>query len=123
MRATVHTLEAVIGTLILLVGVMSVYPAEEKTDFYFSDEGYNCLRYLDESGLLRSYVYGGLTDELNNSLRNCLPPIAGYMFKVCSTYPCMETLPSDRSVFLSSYLISGEKVYEPRVINVWLWLK
>ena len=37
MRATVHTIEAVIGTLILVVGVMSIYPISESRDFYFSD--------------------------------------------------------------------------------------
>jgi len=123
MKATVHTLEAVIGTLILLAGVMSIYPISERNDYYFSDDGYKCLRYLDEGGLLRNYVYSGMTDELNNSLRACLPQTAGYDFKVCQTASCTTSLPQDRSVFLSSYLLSGEKSYDPRIINIWLWLK
>jgi len=123
MKATIHTIEAVIGTLILLVGVMSIYPVEERTSFYFSDDGYSCLRYLDDSGLLRNYVYNDMIVELNNSLRNCLPQIASYTFKICRTTSCITTLPSDRSIFLSSYLLSGDNAYDKRIINVWLWLK
>ena len=123
MKATIHTVEAVIGTLILLVGVMSIYPMEGSSDFYFSDEGYNCLRYLDESGSLRNYVYNDMTAEMNTSLYNCLPKITGYTFRICSATPCATSLPANKSVFLSSYLVSGENSYSPRIINLWLWLK
>jgi hypothetical protein len=122
MKATVHTIEAVIGTLILIVGVMSIYPVNESRGFYFSDEGYSCMEYLDEAGLLRNYVYNGMTDEMNSSLRDCLPQVADYDFKICSTTSCVTTLPTDKSIFLSSYLLSGEKNYEPRIVNLWLWL-
>ena len=123
MRATVHTIEAVIGTLILLVGVMTIYPMNEGNDFYFSENGYNCLKYLDDSGQLRNYVYNGLTTDMNTSLRECLPQVTGYTFKICATADCSETLPTDRSVFLSSYLLSGQKNYDPRIINLWVWLE
>lgn len=123
MRATIHTIEAVIGTLILLVGVMSIYPIGGSTEIQFSETGHDCLKYLDDSGLLRNYVYAGMTDQLNNSLGLCLPQIAGYTFKICSTLPCTETVPADRSVFLSSYLLSGEKKYDARIINLWVWLE
>ena len=123
MRATIHTVEAVIGTMILLVGVMSIFPVQERTEFYFSDDGYSCLRYLDDSGLLRNYVYNGLMGELNSTLAACLPQITGYTFKICQAAPCIDTLPSDRSVFLSSYVLSGDKTYDKRIVNLWLWLK
>jgi hypothetical protein len=127
MKATFHTIEAIIGTLILLAGVMSIYPIEEKREFYFSDQGYDCLEYLDQQGLLRHYVYNSLNDELNNSLRSCLPPISGYTFEICSTMPCITSLPTDRSTFLSTYLIAGNNKgtpsYDPRIVNLWMWLK
>ena len=123
MKATVHTIEAVIGTLILMVGVMSIYPVTESRDFYFSEEGYDCMKYLDDAGLLRNYVYNSMMDELNSSLRDCLPQVARYEFKVCPTPDCITTLPSDKSVFLSSYILSGEESYDPRIVNIWMWLK
>lgn len=127
MRGTIHTIEAIIGALILLVGVMSIYPIEEPREFYFSDQGYNCLKYLDQKGLLRYYIYNDLIDDLNNSLKDCLPPISDYTFKICSTPSCTTTISSNKSIFLSSYLIAGEnKVttnYDPRLINLWIWSK
>jgi hypothetical protein len=127
MKATVHTIEAIIGTLILLVGVMSIYPVEDRQEFYFSDEGYDCLRYLDQEGMLRYYVYNSMVDELNNTLRSCLPGISDYTFEICSSLSCTATLPADKSTFLSSYLIAGENKdttnYDPRIINLWMWLK
>jgi hypothetical protein len=127
MKATVHTIEAIMGTLILLVGVISIYPIEERQEFYFSDEAYDCLKYLDNEGLLRYYIYNNLVDDLNNTLRSCLPGISDYTFQICSSLPCTTTLPSDKSTFLSSYLIAGENKatinYDPRIINVWVWLK
>jgi hypothetical protein len=127
MKATIHTIEAIIGTLILLVGVMSIYPIEEREEFYFSDEGYDCLNYLDQKGLLRYYVYNNMLDDLNNSLRSCLLGISDYTFQICSSLPCTATIPTDRSTFLSSYLIAGENKnetnYDPRMINLWMWLK
>ena len=125
MRATIHTIEAIIGAVILLVGVMSIYPIEETKEFYFSDQGYNCLKYLDQKGLLRYYVYHDLNDKLNNGLRACLPPISDYTFKICSTPSCISnSIPSDKSTFLSSYLIAGNSSnYDRRLINLWIWLK
>ena len=123
MKATIHTIEAIIGTLILLVGVMSIYPISDGEDVYLSEDGYNCLKYLDDSGQLRNYVYNGLITEINNSLRDCLPQVTGYTFKICATMDCSETLPIDRSIFLSSYLLSGQKSYDPKIINLWVWMK
>jgi hypothetical protein len=127
MKATVHTIEAIIGTLILLVGVTAIYPIQEVGEPYFSDEGYTCLKYLDQEGLLRYYVYNNLTDSLNNSLKSCLPSIAAYTFNLCSSIPCSAELPPDKSTFLSSYLLAGDNMapasYEPRIINLWMWLK
>ena len=127
MKATVHTIEAIIGTLILLVGVMSIYPIQETEEFYFSDEGYRCLEHLDQEGLLRYYVYNNLINDMNNSLRSCLPGISDYTFQICPSLPCTATFPSNKSTFLSSYLIAGDNKastnYDPRIINLWVWLK
>ncbi len=127
MKATFHTIEAIIGTLILLVGVMSIYPIQDNEEIYFSDEGYECLKYLDQSGLLRYYVYNNLLNELNSTIRSCLPGITDYTFQICSSLPCTAGLPTDRSTFLSSYLIAGMNKgavnYDPRMVNLWVWSK
>ncbi|MFH0928736.1 MAG: hypothetical protein V1818_00060 [Candidatus Aenigmatarchaeota archaeon] len=122
MKATMYTIEAVIGTLILLIGVISIFPLEQEGEFQFSYHGYDCLKYLDDAGVLRRYAYNGMNAELNSSLYNCLPRTAGYAFKICSSSPCIETLP-EKDVVLSSYLVSGETTYDPRIINLWVWSK
>ena len=123
MRATIHTIEAIIGTLILLIGVTSIYPIQGTEEPYFSDDGYSCLEYLDQQGLLRDYVHNNLTDSLNSSLESCLPPITEYTFKICESIPCTTDIPTDESVFLSSYVIAGGINYEPRIVNLWVWLE
>jgi len=130
MRGTIHTIEAIIGALILLVGVMSIYPIEETREFYFSDQGYDCLKYLDQKGLLRYYIYNDLVDDLDDSLRSCLPLIADYKFQICSTLPCISPGEGPKGVRIikrSSYLIAGENKattnYDPKLINLWIWLK
>ena len=124
MKATAHTIEAIIGTLILLVGIISIYPIEDRQEFYFSDEGYNCLEYMDQQGLLRQYIYNNMADSMNSSLRSCLPGIADYTFEICSSLPCTTGLPENKTTFLSSYLIAGESGnYDPRIINLWMWLR
>jgi hypothetical protein len=123
MRATVHTIEAIIGTLILLVGVISIYPIEDRQEFYFSDQSHNCLKYMDQQGLLRHYAYNNMIDSLNSSLRSCLPGISDFTFQICSTLPCTTTLPANKTTFLSSYLLAGESDYDTRIISLWVWLR
>jgi hypothetical protein len=101
---------------------MSIFPMESSEEFQFSDQGYQCLKYLDDAGLLRRYAYAGLTTDLNNSLYACLPKTADFVFKVCSSMPCAEPLPQG-DIVLSSYIMSGEISYDPKVINLWLWSK
>ncbi|MBN2202624.1 MAG: hypothetical protein JW700_00335 [Candidatus Aenigmarchaeota archaeon] len=122
MKATMYTVEAVMGTLILLIGVISIFPIEQSSEFVFSDHGYNCLKQLDASGDLRYYAYNSMNSELNTSLYECLPKTSNYTFKVCSSSPCTENLP-DGNIVLSSYVMRGYLTYEPRIINLWVWLK
>ena len=65
-----------------------------------------------------------MSTELNGSLKDCLPPTADFKFKVCSTVNCVDTtVPYDKAVYLSSYLIAGENTYNKRLINIWIWSK
>ena len=123
MRATIHTIEAVVGTLILLLGVTTIHPIDGQSSLQFSDDAYSCLSYLDESGYLRLYAYNNMTADLNASIGQCLPKVLSYDFAVCDSEPCSKSLPSEKSVFLSSYMLSGKDSYEPLTIKLWVWLK
>jgi len=123
MKAMLYTVEAILGALLVLIGIMSIFPIQQQKEMIFSDVGYSCLNYLDQKGFLRHYAVNDLITELNNSLKNCLPSVTEFNFKICSSSDCKESTPTDKNVYLSSYIIAGENSYDKRLINLWVWLK
>jgi hypothetical protein len=123
MKAMLYTIEAILGAIIVLIGIMSIFPIQQQEEMIFSDVGYSCLSYLDQGGFLRYYAVNDMTTELNNSLKNCLPAVTEFKFKICSSSDCKESTPTNKNVYLSSYIIAGENSYNKRLINLWVWLK
>jgi hypothetical protein len=124
MKAILYTLEAIFGAVLILVGIMFIYPTQQQTEISFSEVSYNCFKQLDQTGLLRNYATNSMITELNNSLRECLPPITDFKFKICETSDCVDiSVPYDKPVYLSSYLIAGDTSYNRKLINLWVWSK
>lgn len=124
MKGVLHTVEAVLGVMIILLGVIMVYPIRAKTEVQLSEIGYVCLKELDQEGTLKYYVENDLTFDLNTSLRNCIAQIADFTFEICDTAVCNpNTVPDDKEIFVSNYLVSGYETYEANLVSVWLWLK
>jgi len=122
MKGMMHTLEAVLGSVLVLVGIMMIFPVQQVSEINFSEVGYSCLNYLDQNGLLRYYAINNMNTELNDSLRLCLPPTSNFKFRVCSVTDCIDdNIPYDKAVYLSSYLIAGENYYNKKIINLWVW--
>ncbi|NIM47258.1 MAG: hypothetical protein GTN40_03825 [Candidatus Aenigmarchaeota archaeon] len=121
MKGYVKTLEAGIAIILILISMVFLFPEKTKTEPQISDVGYNCLKYLDYGKSLRYYAVNDFESDLINDLRSCLPPILNYTAKICTTTLCNTELPSDKTVFLSSYLISGEDSINPVLINLWVW--
>jgi len=119
-----HTMEAILGAVLVLVGIMLIFPNQQQKEVSFSEIGYSCLNYLDQKGLLRYYMINEMNTELNDSLKSCLPTLTDFNFKICSTSDCINnTIPYNKTVYLSSYLIAGENAYNRKLINLWVWLK
>jgi hypothetical protein len=78
---------------------------------------------MDQRGELRYYAVNNLTEELNASLRECLPSVFDFKFRMCPSSDCKEDVPSNRSVYISNYLIAGENLYNKRLVNLWMWPK
>ena len=124
MKGMMHTMEAVLGAILVLIGIMFIFPTQQRGEINFSENGYSCLNYLDQKGLLRYYATNSMDIELNNSLKSCLPSIADFKFKVCPSSDCKDvTVPYNKTVYLSSYLIAGENIYNRLLINLWVWSK
>jgi hypothetical protein len=124
MKGMMHTMEAILGSIIVLVGIIIIFPTQPRSEIRFSEIGYYCLSYLDQEGLLRYYAINNMNTELNNSLKSCLPAVADFKFKICSASDCIDTsVPYGKTVYLSSYLFAGENTYNRRLINLWTWSK
>lgn len=124
MKGMMHTLEAVLGSVLVLVGIMMIFPVQQTSEINFSEVGYSCLNYLGQNGLLRYYAINNMNAELNDSLKVCLPSVANFKLKICSTSDCTDNdIPYDKTVYLSSYLIAGENTYNKKIINLWIWLR
>jgi len=122
MKGFIKTLEAVLGVILIIIPLFTLY-TPQRIEEQFSDIGYNCLKDLDNKNLLRYYAVNNNTIELNNSLRDCLPYLIEFDFKICTTSVCSVNVPENKTVFLSSYIIAGYESTEPTLINLWLWSK
>jgi hypothetical protein len=122
MKGVIYTLEAVIGTIILVAGITAVLqnPQEQPG---FSSTGYMCLESLDKTGQLALFAVSDMDDELAASLRGCLPATLDFAVKVCPSADCSESLPSGRSVYASSYIIAGHDSYDRKLVNLWVWMR
>ena len=124
MKGILHILEAVTAVIIIILGVGFVYPMREKVELSVADVGYKCLTSLDQEGLLKYYVSNDMTSSLNNSLRNCITSAIDFNFKICDSAVCNpESIPDNKEIFTSSYLVSGYETYDSNLVNVWLWIR
>jgi len=123
MKGIFKTLEAVLGVILILIVITSVYPIQSRTDVQLSDTAYNCLKYLDDKTVLRYYAMNNLESDLNDDIEDCLPNTMNFTARICSTTTCTANVPEDLPVFLSSYLIAGNTYIDPTLVNLWVWSK
>lgn len=117
------TLEAAIAIVLILVSIVFLFTSKEITEPQMSATGYECLKNLDNRGLLRYYAANDLGDRLDADLKTCIPPLLNYTTKICAISTCNTMLPINKTVFLSTYLIAGDNSFNPRLVGLWVWLK
>jgi hypothetical protein len=117
------TLEAAIAIVLILVSMVFLFIGKEITEPQMSATGYECLKNLDNQGLLRYYAANDLGERLNADLKTCIPSLLNYTTKICTTSTCNAVLPLNKTVFLSTYLIAGDNSFNPRLVDLWVWLK
>lgn len=120
-KGFIKTMEAGIAIVLILASVVFLFTQKEEYEPQLSSVGYNCLKNLDNSGILRYYAENKMESSLISDLRDCIPPLFNYNVKICITSSCISQLPSDKDIFLSSYLIAGDDSIEPTLINLWVW--
>jgi hypothetical protein len=112
----VKTLEAALAIVIILSSIVFLFPVSISQQKPYS--AYSCLSQMDMNGILRHYASEPSVIELG--LRGCIPVSFDYEVKVCQSSNCGTSTPLGKSVFLTSYMISGE---DPALVNVWVWSK
>jgi len=122
-KGFVKTLEAGIAIGLILVSMVFLFPQKTKIEPQLSDTAYECLRYLDNRGVLEYYTVNGKQENLISDIRTCLPPLSDFTVKICKTSSCGTTLPYNKTIFLSGYLIAGDNSVNPTLINLWVWSK
>jgi len=111
-KGVIQTLEAAIAITIILSSIIYVQMNNVNNRDY-SIQLNNCMEYLYKNGTF--YLS---ESEISEQLANCLPPILDFTIKKCNDISCITTLPDDKSVFSSSYIISPNQI-----ISVWVWEK
>ena len=112
----VQVLESTVAAILVLITIVYLFtPIDISTNF--SEMGYNCLKDLDNKGLLSHYASNDMEQDLKNDLEICLP--LDLTVRICRTTDCMTDLP-EKEIYTSSYLLSEDV---PILINLWMWIK
>jgi hypothetical protein len=121
-KGYMKTLEASLSIVLVLVFIVFLFPQRSYIEPQASDKTHYCLEHLEQGGLLGYYAENGMESELNRDMISCMLPFNATA-RICSSADCSASLPSGKSVFMSSYMTAGQAVFGPRLINVWVWSK
>ena len=121
MKGYWHLVDAVLVSLIL-VGFMAVIanpsisvPEPEN----MNEVAYELLKGLDDQGYLRPYSaahdYSGLDSRIRFYSHN-------HSVQICDFGgSCYGSRPSERNVWVATRVLSGDSVYQPMVVRLYLW--
>ncbi len=129
MKGFLHILESVLASLLILSSLLYLYgslPARSQfSSLTARDVGYNCLKDIDNQGLLRNYTLTNNTAGLNNSLYVCMPRLVNYTVSFCMGDQVLcsgYSAPGNRTVVLTSYMVAGEgSKFQPTLIKLYMW--
>ncbi len=120
-----YTLESLIGitiivvSLVVILGIAQV-PASSGVSLV-KRQGIEALEFLDQKGELRFLVHSGNEIQLNDRLKDILPPTISLYTDIC-TNTCMGEIPADRTVVSVDYYISGyNDLFFIKKVKLWMW--
>jgi len=126
MKGYLYTLEVVVAAFIIFTAIVYTFRStpiqKDVSVFMIKSRCYNALKYLDDSGILREYVRRSYEEELEESLSEILPQNLEEEVVICKTDCGYSSLPTDRSVIIVDYYISGYKsTYDFNKVRVYVW--
>lgn len=117
------TLEAIIAGFIIVSSLLFLFRplAMETYDVGVSDRGYNCLKYLDESGLLRGNAMDDNYTNMENNLQDCMAGL-NYTVQICRSTCTAASIPENQTIIVSNYFIAGDVDSDPLKVKLSMWL-
>ena len=123
-KGFVKTMEASLSIILILATVVFLFSGDKNYASQVPDKPSICLQYIENRGLLSYYAFNDMKVELEDDLRSCMPPSFNYTVSICQSSSCSsDSLPLGKEVFVSSYLVAGDKEMKPSLINLWFWSK
>jgi len=121
MKGFWYIVEAVLAAIIIfgfLIAISVKYFAPEPVSDV-SLKGYSILKSLDEQDILRNYTvnldYNGLNSQIRLFTYN-------HSIQICNfSGVCNGTRPNATNLWAASYIISGDTLYEPYEIKLYLY--
>jgi len=128
MKGFIYTLEVLVAIGLITVAAVTMFrnaPNEvDTTTSTLKTQGYNALRYLDDTGLLRAYVDRNDETLIESYLSGILPSTSGFEAEICRLL-CQDTgVPDNTDVASLDYFISGYRsIYLENRVKLWIWKK
>ena len=125
MKGLLQSLEAIIAILAVMTFFITFYSGmsaiPEFDTINWKVRGFNALKALDESNMLRDAVTANSTSLLKNRLSGILAAELNYDVVICITDCGKPDIQSDKLTSII-YLVSGDlNNYLPRQVVLYLW--
>ena len=120
---TIEVMLAVAVIMFMIVLTFSSVPEQPETNIaVMKQAGYDALRYLDGSGVLRTLVArNDSSAQLKSNISALMTHSIVFDASVCSTN-CAVVLPANRTVVTVDYYISGyREIYLGKKVRLWMW--
>lgn len=118
------TLEAVIAGLIIVTALLFFFRASGPDEIYtmgMSERGYNCLKYVDDSGILRGNATSDNYTNIETGLQDCLAGL-NYTVQICRYVCTSASIEENVTVVVSDYFIAGDVEPDPLYVKLSMWL-
>ena len=119
------TLEAIISGFVIVSFLLFFFNSPVIHETYetgLGERGFNCLKGLDESGLLREDAMDDNSTGIESNLQDCLAGM-NYTVSVCRETCVIASLPENQTVVVASYYIAGDLEADPLYVKLNMWLQ
>ena len=127
MRGYLYTLEVLIAFSIMSIILISIYKIPEtqpELDIsLIKQQGYNALKYLDESGDLKKIMASNDEITLENELSKLISKSIEFETEICRNRCDERNVPKNRTIIVVDYYSSGYRFYDNKKVRLWLWRK